>query len=342
MSRSILDDRLCFVCEYFDEMASITREFQLLYFYNDNSVEMTEIKTKKLFLRRIECPGLSREQFYLGGSVMIFGRVARLIKFGDEVTRQLCEESAETTSIVLSIDCFSKLGSALAILVEECGFGVKQMNTVVIPDSATAAKYSLPPAFANKPAVVVQAVRRQAIAKGLEYARRVPSCAVAATEEQSKQWESLLSAQSAALQDDANTAIILIKPHALLRRLGGEIVQIIINEGLQVTAACQTTLSAAQADMLLQPYKGVLVDYNSTVQSVAGNSWVVQYTSTDASSSALEKIREVVGPFEPSVAKALYPKSIRARFGEDRVKNAVQVTDVPADCAIYARLFFGK
>lgn len=339
MSRSILDPRLCFIAEYVDEMANLTREFQLLYFYDDNSVELRELKTKKIFLRRIQSPGLTREQFFLGGNVMVFGRVMRLTRFGDEVTRQLCEESAEYTTMIFSEPLFSKLGSILAVLVEECGFSVKDMNTVVL--SPTAVEMAgLSPSLGHARAAVVQAVRRQAVECGKEFASRIGRhVSVASDLKTAQQWQSLLREPSAAIQGDYQTSMILLKPHALQKNLGGQIIQFFLDQGLSLAAIRAVSLSPHNADFLIQPYKGVLADYQATVDSISGNSWVVQFASTN-SVEALPTVRSICGPYDPAIAKALVPKSIRARFGVDRVNNAVHCVDVAEDSIVYPQFFF--
>jgi nucleoside-diphosphate kinase len=336
MSRSILDPRLCFLCEYKDDIANLTRELQLLYFYQDNSVELTDLKTKKIFLRRISCPGLRREQFYLGGSVMVFGRIMTLTRFGDEVTRQLTEESAEFTMLVLRDNLLPKIGSVLAILCEECGFGIKEMRTVSVTPNVSDA-VGLPASFTGRPVVVMQAVRRQAVACGVSFVSRVgaSSVAVAENSQQAADWTCLLDEPSSAVQGNYNSSVILVKPHAL--HLGGELVQFIAQEAnVTVSAIRSLSQSSHEADYLLQPYKGVLVDYSATVQSISGNVWVVQFVSNAQDQNVLDVVRAVCGPFDPAVAKALAPTTLRARYGLDRVHNAVHCTDVAADAVVYA------
>ncbi len=47
--------------------------------------------------------------------------------------------------------------------------------------------------------------------------------------------------------------------------------------------------------------------------------------------NVVTKLRELSGPFDPAIAKALRPGTIRADFGQDRVKNAVHCTDLEED-----------
>ncbi|KAA6361716.1 MAG: nucleoside-diphosphate kinase, partial [Streblomastix strix] len=44
-----------------------------------------------------------------------------------------------------------------------------------------------------------------------------------------------------------------------------------------------------------------------------------------------EEFRDLCGPYDPSIAKQLFPKSIRAIFGESIIKNAIHCTDLPDD-----------
>jgi len=198
----------------------------------------------------------------------------------------------------------------------------------------------LPSSFSHARAAVVQAVRRQAVEFGKQFATRVGrQTAVASDLKTAQQWQSLLREPSAAIQEDYQTSMVLLKPHALQRNLGGQIIQFFLDRGLTLAAIRAVSLSPHNADFLIQPYKGVLDDYQATVESISGNSWVVQFASS-GSVDALSTVRDICGPYDPAIAKALVPKSIRARFGEDRVKNAVHCVDVAEDSIVYPKFFF--
>lgn len=345
MARSILDARLCFNCTYYDELADITREYQLLFFYNDLSVELTDLKTRKPTLKRITCQTLRRENFYLGSVVVVFGRVLTLTSYGDEVTRQLCEKNGEPTVFVLGEALLPQVGSALAVITEECGYTVKMMGSTVLSGQQVQA-YGLPAKFANRRAVVVQAVRDDAVARGPAVAKRfgADTCFCAASVDQATQLTQLAleaAAQSSVLLGDSNSSVLLIKPHMVANNGAGELLQQVLTAGFTVTAISQLNLSSHQADEFLQPYKGVLADYMATVQHLAGKSWAIQVTGkAGAGTNVVAALREVVGPFDPSIAKVLRPKSLRARYGVDRVDNALHVTDLPSDAEFNAEFLF--
>lgn len=54
----------------------------------------------------------------------------------------------------------------------------------------------------------------------------------------------------------------------------------------------------------------------------------------------VNSLREVCGPHDPEQAKSLRPKSIRALFGKDKVRNAVHCTDLLEDALIEVEYFF--
>ena len=56
--------------------------------------------------------------------------------------------------------------------------------------------------------------------------------------------------------------------------------------------------------------------------------------------NAVNSFRELCGPHDPEIAKHLRPETIRAKFGLDRVRNAVHCTDMSEDGCLEVRYFF--
>lgn len=56
--------------------------------------------------------------------------------------------------------------------------------------------------------------------------------------------------------------------------------------------------------------------------------------------NAVRSFRELAGPLDPEIAKNLRPNTIRARFGIDRIKNAIHCTDLPEDGSLECEYFF--
>lgn len=55
---------------------------------------------------------------------------------------------------------------------------------------------------------------------------------------------------------------------------------------------------------------------------------------------ALETFRSYCGPADPVIAKHLFPDSIRAHFGTNKVQNAVHCTDLQEDSPLELQYFF--
>lgn len=47
--------------------------------------------------------------------------------------------------------------------------------------------------------------------------------------------------------------------------------------------------------------------------------------------NAVQVFRQTVGPWDVGMAQKLYPETIRAKYGRDRIMNAVHCTDLPED-----------
>ena len=55
---------------------------------------------------------------------------------------------------------------------------------------------------------------------------------------------------------------------------------------------------------------------------------------------AVHTFREFVGPHDVEVARHIRPGTLRAKFGEDKVKNAVHCTDLEEDGRLECEHFF--
>ena len=64
------EEPLAFNVEWFDLSASLHRQFLLSFYESDSSVEMSEIKTRKMFLRRCPVPssGLDKKDLFVGNT----------------------------------------------------------------------------------------------------------------------------------------------------------------------------------------------------------------------------------------------------------------------------------
>ena len=48
------DDSLAFIAEWFDKMAASNKQFRIIFYPIDNSIEIIDLKSRKQFLKRIQ------------------------------------------------------------------------------------------------------------------------------------------------------------------------------------------------------------------------------------------------------------------------------------------------
>ena len=84
-------------------------------------------------------------------------------------------------------------------------------------------------------------------------------------------------------------------------------------------------------------YKGVLPEYLPIIEHISNGPSVALEIRQQ---NAVAAFREFVGPHDPEIAKYLKPESLRAKYGHDKVKNAVHCTDLSEDGIIECKHFF--
>jgi nucleoside-diphosphate kinase len=88
MARLVDGNVLAFQAVWFDDHAQLNRTYLLKYFEESHHIEMIEMKTKKMFLKKTPCPkDVAREDFYEGAKVKIHGRLLTINACHDTTTK---------------------------------------------------------------------------------------------------------------------------------------------------------------------------------------------------------------------------------------------------------------
>lgn len=131
-----------------------------------------------------------------------------------------------------------------------------------------------------------------------------------------------------------NCTLCIIKPHIVTSGQAGMIIDMILSEGFEISALEMFYFSKATIEEFYDVYKNVLPEYVPLIeQFISGPSIVLEVRQDNV----VKTFREMVGPSDPEIAKHLRPNTIRAKFGTDRVRNAVHCTDLPEDGIIEVR-----
>ena len=134
-----------------------------------------------------------------------------------------------------------------------------------------------------------------------------------------------------------NCTLCVIKPHVVKAGVAGAIVDSIVEEGFEVSAAEMFNLTRVNAAEFLEVYKGVLPEYNLMVEEMSNGPCIALEVRSE---HAVQAMREVMGPHDPELARVLRPQTIRSKHGLDKVMNAVHCTDLVEDGQLEVEYFF--
>ena len=136
-----------------------------------------------------------------------------------------------------------------------------------------------------------------------------------------------------------DNSCVVIKPHAISEGNAGKIIDILLTEGFEISSMEMLYIDKVQAEEFFEIYKGVLPEYSQMIDSVVcGPIIAIEVRQNDC----VNKLRTLVGPHDPDIAKALRPNTIRAKFGNNCVYNAVHCTDLEEDANIECDYLFNK
>lgn len=134
-----------------------------------------------------------------------------------------------------------------------------------------------------------------------------------------------------------NCTLCLIKPHIQREGKTGQVLEAILQAGFEISAMELFNLNRSVVEEFFDVYKGVLPEYLPIVESLSGGPVIALEIRQQ---NAVAAFRELCGPHDPEIARHLRPNTIRARFGSDRVRNAVHCTDMPEDGCLEVQYFF--
>eukprot|EP00906_Rhabdomonas_costata_P014467 RCo020796 len=375
MAQSISDSRLAFVVDYDDPQAGITRKYTLLYYLSDNTIEMLDVRNKRLFLKRCPYPSLSLSDLYKGATVTIYSRHLTVSDYADEHTQKVFSRKSESTLGIIKPDGYERMGEFFKRIFQE-GIRIRNIHTVRLTQEEASiflAKHQAQPYFrelvshlTSHPIVALylvgedcvarwrkilgpsdpaQAKREAPVSMRAKYGTsRIANVGMGSKDPVSAQEElehffgaaSTIKARNNAALSGCTLGVI--KPHAVTAGTAGDIIQCIMEQGFEISAIAAAQLNTEDAEDFLEVYKGVVPEYQGLLeQMTSGQSWVMEIR---AEQDAVQAFRQLCGPHDPEIARVLRPDSLRARFGTDKVRNAIHCTDLPEDGPLEVEFFF--
>lgn len=328
---SATDFRISFIVDYFDPQASLTRQYQLLFFRGDNSVEMYDLKNKRVFLKRCPYPTLSEKELFVGATVTIHSRLLKIVDYGDIATKTIFSSKNENVALIVHGRATYNVG-AVVDSITSSDARILNFRLVDFP-RATAQDLGLK----TTRCFAIHMTGGNATTKAEALVAKFGDIAVFVDSNDVQLINDIAFRNAQPTATLENCAVCVIKPHAIASNQGGAILQRLLDEGFDITALAQVTMSVADAEDFLEVYKGVVPEYRKLVEHMSGAPcWAIELRAENA----IAALRAVCGPHDPEVCRVLFPTTIRAQFGTDRVKNAVHCTDLPEDGPLESEFFF--
>lgn len=365
------EERYCFFVEWFDGQADLIRRYQLTFYPTDQTCEMYDMKNRRSFLKRSETQ-VRLEDIYLGATVTIHARQLKVVEYADVYTRKSFEAKKSRTLAIVKPNAYNQLGKIIDTINTAGGVLIAKLKMVKLSKEDAEGFYKAKqgdPIFnelvnfiTSDVVVVMELVGDTVIAKWRELCG--PEDPEAARTQAPSSLRALYGAdlvknavhasdspQSAATELDFffsatakqwpttalfnNCSCCVIRPHAM--KQSGEIIDRILGEGFEISALQLWHIDKATAEEFLEVYKGVLPEYHDVVEQMCAGAAIVMEIRQE---ECVTSFRKLVGPADPEIAKHLRPQTLRAKFGVDRVKNAVHCTDLPEDGLLEVEYFF--
>ena len=105
-----------------------------------------------------------------------------------------------------------------------------------------------------------------------------------------------------------NCTLCLIKPHILREGKLGQVIEMILSAGFEISALELFNLTRPVVEEFYDVYKGVLPEYLPVIEHLSNGPVIALEIRQE---NAVESFRELCGPHDPEIAKHLRPDTIR-------------------------------
>mmetsp|Transcript_51939 Transcript_51939/g.97155 ORF Transcript_51939/g.97155 Transcript_51939/m.97155 type:complete len:329 (-) Transcript_51939:66-1052(-) len=313
-----------FVVEWYDSQADLMREYQLTVFKPQKGpleVAMYDPKAHRSFLKRMPIPDMKIEDLTVGSTVTVYARHLKVKAYADAHTKSVLDSKRTSIAILLQPAAFARLGQIVSS-IEAGGLKIKRFRLV----------------NNGGPVVALEVFGDEADLLWSQCCGHLPESAYKQVPRDEIEIYFVDKERFPCTAAFDHCTLCIIRPHALKAGKAGEIVSAIQSAGLEISAAEMLHLQHAEAAELLDVYKGVVPYHKEMVDGMSIAPMLA--LEVRAEDSAVEKLRELCGPYDVDMARHLRPQSLRARFGMDNANNGVHATDLEEDAEFEVRYVF--
>ena len=276
----------------------------------------------------------------------VYSRRLLLTAYADDATAKYMAEKREEAFVLVKSRDLQRVGRVIAAMQAE-GMTMTDVTTVTF-DATRVEELStaLPQHARDLVSGTSCAIRAMGKDANATLDRILPSTAdvVRSMDELHARALSEISATgSRARASSANSALCLVLPSGV-GNLGVIIDYLVEKKGFELVNVRSMAMNTrAHAESFYSVYVDALPksDVALMVEELSSGMCVALQVSRSKNVDKLvDDLREIAGPRDPEIARVLRPESLRARFGLDKQRNAVHVTDLPRDGPLEVDFFF--
>ncbi|KAL4125053.1 hypothetical protein PRIC2_008643 [Phytophthora ramorum] len=342
------EQQLAFFLEWYDPQSGLKKGY-IMHYHGDNTVELVERMSRKLFLKRIRIPTVNFDDLYIGGSVTVYSRQLTIMEPANEFTRQMLLQREDKALFVISPNGYSQMGRIIQ-LIEQSDLSVRDLRMVQLQQTHIVTLQSMGAINDNNQQQsllrdvsvlvevrvsspkVVQDSKVKLVGAGLADAVLIVNTGLGAFSTGASPNDVF---RTSAVLD--NCTLCILRPRIVREARVGEIVDAIVTAGFEVSALQLVHFQMHEADELFQIYKGVVRQYHEMIKYMCSSPCLALEVRGE---DVVRRFRELCGPFDVQVAKTLRPNSLRAKFGRSNIYNALHCTDCPEDAVLECQFVF--
>ncbi|XP_045473467.1 nucleoside diphosphate kinase 7 [Harmonia axyridis] len=372
-------EKLTFLGEYFDHDAYLKKKFIISYFPCDDTIEIFDRDMNRVFLKRSLCEGIGRKDMFVGNLVRIYGRQISIKDYGDCRTKEIIGKTKQRTFVLIKPSAMDKLGDVIAD-IESRDFQISRMRMCNLTRKQTLELYEHKKGDAFLPFILEHIVSGSVVALELvgtdaierfkkeagpndpiegrklepnslraKYGQQTASNGFhCASDIEEAVREACFFFPEGINKKPPETTVVLknstcciVKPHAIQEGKLGYILKEIYEANFKITAMQMFYLSNANADEFLEVYKGVVSDFHALLLSFLDGPLVaIEISGKNDEMNVHKEFRDFAGPSDPDIARQIRPYTLRAKFGNNKYKNAIHCTDLPEDTILELEYFF--
>lgn len=122
--------RYCFVTEWFDIHAQLTRTYEFFFYPVDQTIELYDVKLHRTFLKRSKS-NFKQSDLFIGASININARLLVIKDYSDEFTRSHLAVQLQNAVLVVKPNGCKHLGTIIDGLITN-GFAISRIQSVAL------------------------------------------------------------------------------------------------------------------------------------------------------------------------------------------------------------------